>query len=147
MAADAHAKHSARVSGQADTRPQSDQPIPSPPSACGAFAAPLADTELSGSVGVGSLAFPLEDCCTACVNDAACLGFVEFQSMCYLKGGTLSQFTLSGRITYLLAAAIPPPPAISSPSPFVPPPSPAPPLAPPPTTPPYSSEQIHAAQV
>ena len=94
-------------------------PSPPPPSVCGFhYQPPLADTELMGGSDVGSpTGTPVENCCTACDALNTCTGFVVFGATCYLKGGTLTQHSLSGRSSYIHDARVasPPPPALPAP--------------------------------
>jgi hypothetical protein len=108
--------HSARIASP---------PALPPPSSCDAnYDAPQYDTELSGQDVGSPTSTPVENCCTACDALGTCKGFVIFGGTCYLKGGTLSEVNLAGRIAYVkkgnsVVLALPPspPPTAGSPPP------------------------------
>ena len=108
--------HSARIASP---------PALPPPSSCDAnYDAPQYDTELSGQDVGSPTSTPVENCCTACDALGTCKGFVILGGTCYLKGGTLSEVNLAGRIAYVkkgnsVVLALPPspPPTAGSPPP------------------------------
>ena len=108
--------HSARIASP---------PALPPPSSCDAnYDAPQYDTELSGQDVGSPTSTPVENCCTACDALGTCKGFVILGGTCYLKGGTLSEVNLAGRIAYVkkgnsVVLALPPspPPAAVAPPP------------------------------
>ena len=103
--------------------PPPPPPPPHTPPPCTGFGVGQPDTELYGSTRysatvVGSVA----QCCTACSADSvACMGFVKYRGMCYLKGGTLTVTSRAGRTAYvkLQPPLPPPPPPIPPLSPFM----------------------------
>ena len=70
-----------------------------------------------------------ENCCTKCLDEPGCTGFVALGQTCYLKQGDLMSYDNDGRVAYLRhpdPPPLPPPPQLPAPSP------PPPPLPPPP---------------
>ena len=88
---------------------------------CAQFGSALAHIDLHGTVDltpsiVGGV--PIDNCCSACEANPACLGFVEFGGTCYLKGGDVSQYANTDRTSYLRLmppSAPPPPPSACAP--------------------------------
>ena len=58
---------------------------------CSEFGAAVANTELHGDDLSTITGTDTEGCCEACADNDLCVGFVEWASTCYLKGGFLTQ--------------------------------------------------------
>lgn len=83
------------------------------------FAEPMSNTELQSDIGdlaEQSVSASVSECCQACLDDEACMGFVRWGDTCWLKGGTLTQASNGGRTAYLrVNVPMPPPPPPAAP--------------------------------
>ena len=127
-------------------------PPPAPPTsppACGFFADPLYNTDLTGSLGqVGQHGPDMTSltCCAECLEEPTCTGFAMKDGFCYLKGGSLSTVTGQAGVQAFLMH-MPPPPAIPPLPPLLPPPDSPSPSTPPPALPPPHRHRLRRCRL